>query len=308
MYAAAAPSGLQFCLQLGSSTAMVTEVGGGLRSYTVDGVELLDGYGIDQMCSDARGQTFLPWPNRIADGRYSVDGADQQLPLTEPAKGNAIHGLTRWVPWHAAAANHHSVRMQYVLHPQPGYPFPLRCENGYRLGSGGLRVETRATNAGAEPCPFATGAHPYLTLGTEFVDDLTVELPARVYYPTDERGIPVDRLPVDGTPFDLRSPVRLGSRVLDNAFTDLATDADGGSTVTLRSPAGREVRLWMDASYRYVELFTGDSLPEAGRRRRSLGVEPMTAAPNAFRTGDGLATLQPGESATAAWELRAGRH
>jgi len=59
----------------------------------------------------------------------------------------------------------------------------------------------------------------------------------------------------------------------------------------------------MDGGYRYLMLFTGDALPEAERRRRSLGVEPMTCAPNAFRTGEGLLVLEPGESFAAAWGI-----
>ena len=308
MTRAAPPSGKQFFLRSGDAVAVVTEVGAGLRSYSVAGRELLDGYGIDQMCSDARGHTFIPWPNRIADGRYRFADAEHQLPLTEPDKHNAIHGLTRWASWHvgdhAAPAAALPLRLQHVLHPQPGYPFMLRCEIAYRLSSTVLRVETRATNIGAGPCPYATGAHPYLTLGTELVDELTVELPAATYYPTDERGIPLDRRPVDGTEYDLRTPTRLGPRQVDNAFTDLTRDDDGGATVTVRGPDGSSVDLWMDGAYGYVEMFTGDSVPEPGRRRRGLGIEPMTAAPNAFRTGDGLVTLQPGETAEAVWELR----
>jgi aldose 1-epimerase len=50
-------------------------------------------------------------------------------------------------------------------------------------------------------------------------------------------------------------------------------------------------------------LFTGDSLPDTNRRRRSLGVEPMTCAPNAFQTGHGLHTLQPDDSHTACWGI-----
>lgn len=306
MQRAAPPSGLQFHLRLGTSSAVVTEVGAALRCYSVDGFEFLDGYGVDEMCSDARGQSFLPWPNRIAGGRYEFDGTEHQLPLTEPGSGNAIHGLTRWATWHAVSANHQSLRMRYVLHPQPGYPYALRCEIAYRLSSSALRVETQATNSGPVPCPYATGAHPYLTLGTERIDDLTVELPARTYLPTDGRGIPVDRSSVEGTSFDLRRPVRLGDRVLDNAFTDLEHDADGGTTVSVRSPAGRHVEVWMDSAYDYVELFTGDTVAEPARRRRGLGVEPMTAAPNAFRTGDGLLTLEPGETHRAVWEIRPG--
>jgi aldose 1-epimerase len=306
MTSAAPPSGKQFTLQLGAATAVVTEVGGGLRSYGVDGVELLDGYGIDQMCTGARGQTFIPWPNRIADGRYDFGGETYQLPLTEPGAHNAIHGLTRWSEWHLTGDNGHSITLQSTLHARPGFPFPMRCQIRYRLHSGGLEVETRATNIGTGPCPYATGAHPYLSVGTARIDDLTVQLPARRYLPTDDRGIPTGSEPVDGTRFDLRDPSPLGDRVIDNAFTDLIRDDDGGCEVSVRSPAGRAVRLWLDSTYRYVELFTGDSLPDPSRRRRGLGVEPMTAAPNAFRTGDGLLTLDPGETHTATWELRPG--
>ena len=308
MTRAAPPSGKQFALRSGESQAVITEVGAALRSYQVGDRELLDGFAVDQMCTDARGNTFIPWPNRIEDGRYQFGDAELQLPLTEPDKHNAIHGLTRWTSWHVAdpkaSSGSHTLRLQHTLFPQPGYPFLLRAEITFRLGSAGLRVETRATNIGADPCPYATGAHPYLTLGTELVDDLSVELPAAAYYPTDQRGIPVDRCPVEGTQFDLRTPTRLGTQEFDHAFTDLIRDDDGSATVRVTAPDGRAMELWMDATYRYVQLFTGDSVPEEARRRRGLGLEPMTAAPNAFRTGDGLLTLQPGETAEAAWELR----
>ena len=59
--------------------------------------------------------------------------------------------------------------------------------------------------------------------------------------------------------------------------------------------------LWVDESYRYVQLFTGDPLPDVARR--SLAVEPMTCPPNAFRTGDDLVRLEPDSSATTAWGI-----
>lgn len=298
------PSGKQFSLTLGSAEVIVTEAGGTLRQYTVSGVEVIDGFPADGMCTGARGQTFIPWPNRIGDGCYVFGGEAHQLPLTEPAARNAIHGLTREESWQLVSDNHVSLRLAHRLHARPGYPFPLRCHLTYRLGAGGLRVETSVTNEGEIPCPFATGAHPYLALGAARVDDLTVTVPARTWYPTDERGIPTGRSPVEGTDRDLRTPRRIGDLRLDTAFTDLEPDADGGTTVRISAPDGRSADVWMDASYRYVELFTGDSLPEPDRRRRSLGVEPMTAAPDAFRSGDGLRVLEPGETATSAWELR----
>jgi len=65
------------------------------------------------------------------------------------------------------------------------------------------------------------------------------------------------------------------------------------------------VSLWMDASYRYVQVFSGDTLAPA-RRRCGLAVEPMTCPPNAFRTGADLIVLQPGESRSLAWGLSSG--
>jgi aldose 1-epimerase len=60
---------------------VVVEVGGGLRSYDVAGVPVLDGYVADEMAAGARGQVLLPWPNRLRDGRYRWDGQEHVLPL-----------------------------------------------------------------------------------------------------------------------------------------------------------------------------------------------------------------------------------
>lgn len=303
MSSAYAPSGTQLELELGDQRAVVTEVGAAVRRYSVGGVEVLDGYGRAEMCTGARGQTFIPWPNRIEDGRYEFSGRQSQLPLTEPAAHNAIHGLTRWAPWRLVDHSPTSATLAHWLAPQPGYPYALSCEVTYRLSAAGLAVETVATNVGDAPCPYATGAHPYVRLGVDRVDQLAVRLPADTWYPTDDRGIPTGRRDVAGTDRDLRPLGRIGDLRLDTAFTDLEQAPDGSTTVLVAAPDGSRVELWMDEQYRYVELFTGDTLDEP-YRRRSLGVEPMTAAPNAFRTGDGLVSLEPGAGHRATWGLR----
>ena len=94
-----APSGEQFELKLGEQRVVVVEVGGGLRAYDVAGRALLDGYEVDAMASDGRGQVLIPWPNRIEDGTYEFAGSRHELALTEPSLHNAIHGLVRWQAW-----------------------------------------------------------------------------------------------------------------------------------------------------------------------------------------------------------------
>jgi aldose 1-epimerase len=123
---------------------------------------------------------------------------------------------------------------------------------------------------------------------------------------TDERGIPTgERATVAGTAYDFATPRPLGTTQLDTAFGDLARDDHRRATVRLRAPDGAGIDLWLDEHHHYLMLFTGDTLSQPERRRRSLAVEPMTCAPDAFRTGDGLWTLAPGESLTCAWGIRA---
>jgi aldose 1-epimerase len=89
---------------------------------------------------------------------------------------------------------------------------------------------------------------------------------------------------------------------LDHAFTDLERDQDGLARVELRDPdRGMQVSLWVDQSYPYLMIFSGDSL--LNFNRRSLAVEPMTCPPNAFRSGEDLVRLEPGASLTSTWGI-----
>ena len=82
-----APSGRQIEIAAGDQRAVVVEVGGGLRTYSAGGVDVLDGYPVDRMCSSGRGQVLIPWPNRLEDGSYEFDGRRNQLPLSEADAG-----------------------------------------------------------------------------------------------------------------------------------------------------------------------------------------------------------------------------
>lgn len=302
-----AASGEQIEIVHGDQRVIVVEVGGALRAYEVGDWALLDGYRRDERCRAARGQSLIPWPNRLRNGAYQFDDNDYQLALSEPAKANAIHGLVRFANWTVAERSSDRVTMAHVLHPQPGYPFALRLTIEYTLADLGLTVTTTATNAGTSRCPYGAGAHPYLSIGTSVIDAAVLKIPANRWLPSDERGIPTGVEPVDGTPYDFRDPRPIGDAQLDTGYTDLIRDPDGRARVTLRGPTGKpRVALWLDEHYGYVMAFTGDSLPEAERRRRGLGVEPMTCAPNAFQTGDGLRSLAPGESFASSWGLEPG--
>ena len=298
----ARPSGEQFEIAFEDQLVVVVEVGAGLRRYSVDGRDVIDGYGVEEMSEAGRGQVLAPWPNRLEDGSYEFRGRRHQLPLTEPENSNAIHGLVRWAAWQVRDHEQRRVLLEHFVHPQPGYPFLLRLVVEYELSADGVAVRTTATNEGADPCPYGAGWHPYLRPSTPKVDTAVLRLPARTVLAADERGIPTGSATVARTEFDFREPRFVGDVQLDHCFTDLERDDDGRVRVTLASPDDETgLSLWADDAYQYVMVYSGDSRQDVSRR--SLAVEPMTCPPNAFRSGVGVVTLEPGESHTATWGL-----
>jgi aldose 1-epimerase len=296
------PSGEQIELRRGDQRATVVEVGGGVRTYDVGDREVLHPYPVDAMCDGAHGAPLIPWPNRLADGRYSFDGADLQVAITEPVKHNAIHGLMRWRSWQVADRAPDRVVMAARLRPMTGYPFALDLQIQYELDDEGLRVTTTATNVGATACPYGTGPHPDLSPGAgRLLDECTLQLRGRTRVDTDdERQLPTGRVPVAGSPYDFTSPRRIGELAVDYAFTDLDRDARGRAWMRLTGPDGGVVGMWVDDTYPYLEVFTGDTLAP-DRRRRGLGAEPMTCPPNAFASGEQVHRLEPGSIINTTW-------
>jgi len=296
------PSGEQFEIVHGDQRATIVEVGGGVREYEAGGRRVLDPYPLEAMCDGAHGAPLIPWPNRLADGRYSFDGAEHQVALTEPEKHNAIHGFLRWRNWEAREQEPARIAMGTRLYPLTGWPFTLDVSVAYSLSEHGLTVETRAVNVGEQPCPYACGGHPYLSPGEgSRVDECTLELAAGTRILTDnERQLPTGREPVEGTAFAFRALRPIGELAVDFAFTDLERDGEGRAWARLARPDGRTAELWVDDTYPVLEIYTGDTLAP-DRRRRGLGCEPMTCPPNGLQSGEGIIRLEPGESHVGRW-------
>ncbi len=300
-------TGAQYEIAAGEYRATVTELGAGLRSLSLGGQAVISEHGADEVPPAGAGQLLAPWPNRVDHGTYSFGGRSYQLDLSEPAHGNAIHGLTRFASWTVCHSQPDLVELGLPLLGQPGYPFCLALSARYRLSAqGGLEVTVTARNTGSRPAPFGTGSHPYLLAGTGTIDSWQLQLPAARWQPADGRGIPVGRpREVAGSEYDFRERRPIGSTSLDTAFTGLYTDDDGCAWARLTGPDA-EIALWAGAGYRWLQVFTGDALgPDA--RRRALAIEPMTCPPNAFVTGIDLLTIEPGDSTVQQWGIRAAR-
>lgn len=306
--AAACPAtGKQYEISRGSARAVIGSLGGAVRHYSVAGTELFQSYPDSAIPPSANGVLLAPWPNRVADGRWSLNGVTQQLDITEPSRGHASHGLLRNTGYTVLEQEQASVLLAAEVFPQHGYPFHLLHTVRYSLDDdGGLRVRQALTNHGSETTPVALGAHPFLRLGDVPTEDLVLTVTAGTRLTTDERLIPNGREEPTGDA-DLRRGQRVGGLDLDSAYTDLehaGPDAGGAAyRHTLTAPDGRTVSLWAGPECGYVHVFVTDKFPG---QACAVALEPMTAPANALNSGEGLAWLEPGETFAAEWGIRAG--
>jgi len=297
-------SGTQHSISHGGYRATIASVGASLRELSFDGRDLVVPFDADELRPKYRGATLAPWPNRVTDGRYELGGEAFQLPLTEAARGHALHGLAVWLDFAVTAESTSAVTLEATIEPQDGYPWRVLVSVTNSLSDDGLATTVTATNLSATAAPFGTGPHPYLVAGPGRVDDWTFELPAAtVLQVTPDRLIPTELLDVDAAGFDWRTPRPVGDTFVDHAFTNLSRDGSGVATVRLLS-GDTGVEMAWGPECPWVQIHTAD-LPNAELSRRGLAIEPMTCPPDAFNSGTDLILIGSGASTSASWVIRA---
>lgn len=301
------PTGEQLTLRRegagGLVTATVTELAASLRSLRVDGQALVQEYPDDLPPPGGAGIVLVPWPNRVADARWVLDGREQLLDATEPSTGNASHGLLRNTGYAVQDRSDDTVTLTASVFPQHGYPFHLGTSVHYALQDSGLSVTHTLVNHSATAAPVAVGAHPYLRVGDVPVEELVVTVSGETYLEVDDKQIPVGARPTAGSRYDLRHGGHLDELVLDTAYTDLQ-EIDGAYRHRLHTRAGESTELWTDLAFGYVHVYTRQGFPGKDGPELALAVEPMTAPADALNSGAGLRWLAPGESWSASWGLR----
>jgi aldose 1-epimerase len=286
-----------------SVRAVITEVAAAVRHLSVDSVELTATYPADAPAPFSSGIVLVPWPNRVRDGRWVYEERTLQLDITEPDRGNALHGLLHSTPYQLVDRTASSVTLGAQVFPQNGYPFHLDTRVRYTLAPTGLEVTHTVRNVGSSCAPVALGAHPFLTLGDVPTDDLVLTVSADHHIVVDDRLNPIGVTPVHGTAWDLRGGRTVGGLELDDAWSGV-TIVDGGSTHSLRAPDGRTVSLWADVHFGYVQVFITRKFPREGGYRTAVAIEPMTAPADAFNSGDGLRWLDSGDEWSPSWAIR----
>ena len=170
------------------------------------------------------GATVGRYANRIANGRFTLDGRTHQLSVND--HGNSLHGGALgfdkrvWKIDSLRSGTRASVVMSYVSpNGQEGYPGTLRVTVTYTLSDGGeLRIDYRATTD--KPTIVSLSGHSYFNLASSRAHFSTMpdllQIDASHYTPVSKTLIPTGQIAsVAGTPFDFRKPTPIGLRIRD---------------------------------------------------------------------------------------------
>jgi aldose 1-epimerase len=236
------------------------------------------------------GAVLAPWPNRLEDGVYRFQDAEHRVPVDEPERGNALHGLVRNLPWHVEDSDGSVIKLITELPGREPYPFRLRLTARFAPAETGLDWTLTAENLGDRDAPYAAALHPYL-VGADWradrrpaSDDWTVVFPAGLRLAVDERLLPTGTVPVTGTDSDLRAPTRLGPRAFDFAGTGFPT---GPRRAAVLDASGHGAAILFSTDW--AQIYTDDA-----DGRRGVAIEPQTAPANALRGHPDLVVLAPG--------------
>jgi aldose 1-epimerase len=263
--------------------------------------------------------------NRIAGGRFTLDGTEYRIPATNGP--NALHGgpvgfdRALWVIEEVAAAPAPMVRLAHVSpHGDQGFPGELRVSADYTLtDEGDLVIDYRAQADRATVVNMTH--HAYWNLAGESAPvsalDHVLTIPAEHVLPTDELAIPTGEFaPVAGTPFDFRQPMPIGARMEDTSHEQIRIGHGYDHSWVIareRAPEPRRLaRLAHPASGRTLEVlstepgvqfYSGNFLDgrftgkggKAYRRGDGIALEPQMFPDTPNRPGFGSIRLAAGE-------------
>lgn len=276
------------------------KTGASLIELNLGGLSLIDlpGSSDHPLASNPYNPSALltPWVNRVRNGNYSFKGKNYQLPINEPALGNAIHGLLARVPFTLVQKTESSVTLEHAYQgAEPNYPFPFTFRYTYTLAEeGGLEITFMAQNTGSTSMPFACGWHPYFSFPNTKAADLSIKFHPTSRFLSDSQMIPLKEENLQG-----KSEFVFSQEKVDHVFR--------------LEPREKHVTEFIDHKHQRSLFLTQSSVqfpflvvfqPEG---YHSVAIEPMTANTDAFNTGDGLIELAPSEAFSGQIRLSIGK-
>jgi aldose 1-epimerase len=284
------------------SSAVVSPVGASLLELTLSGNKVIEQAAAGRPELYA-GVVMAPWSGRIADGKWIDEtGAEKSLPINEPSRNNALHGLVYNKSFEVKKSTASSVELVIDIPATDGYPYALRLAVSYELEDGQLYASFAVKNLSDTRAPFSIGFHPYFS--TAWADaPLKLQVSAGSVLELNENIIATGKAKVLDANKDLRAGKALKEVKLDDDFTDLDF-VHGISSTKLLTSSGGGLEVWQEDVFKHTVIYTPEDFPTTSGSIAAIAIEPSTSEVNAFNTKQDLLVLSPGETRSGSWGIR----
>jgi aldose 1-epimerase len=274
-------------LSVGKSyVQVISDVGCNVNKLVLFGQDIIDGYDSDDILLSNKGAKSViavPFPNRVDDAKYTFEKKKHQLEINRPKEGKPIHGLLYNKKYElvkkqildnmiTATFSHEIKKTDFA-----GYPFHIVVSLTFVLEENKMTIMVNTTNKDNCNVPYGVCWHPYFKFDKK-LEDYAILIPSTTLLEMkkDKINIPTGEVYKNKNlpTFDL-----VGDAVFDNCFTNLTNTESYVENVTI---------FW-DKSIDFLQVYTHDD-------RKSIAIEPMSCASNAFNNNMGLKILKPGET------------
>jgi aldose 1-epimerase len=233
---------------------LAPQAGGTIARFSVDDSDLLRPMPPEAIASGLGSQAscypLVPFSNRIADGRLTVDGREYVLPANSPGQRHPIHGEGWLRRWDVARHDARSAELIDRYEATGGWPFRYQARQTFRLEPDGLFVTMAIDNLEDHAVPAGLGLHPFFMKD----DDTELAFQAGSVWLGDEEVLPTERIAV---PADWNyATLRKVAAGLDNCFDGW----DGRASIVWPR---RRLRLELQAStpFRHTVVYTPGNRP-----------------------------------------------
>jgi aldose 1-epimerase len=284
------------------SSAIISPVGAALLSLNLAGNQVMEKLATDRPELYA-GVVMAPWSGRVAGGAWvHPDGRKFQLPINEPARNNALHGLVFDKEFAVARSTESSVELSIEIPESEGYPFHFKLAIAYELDGGELICSFAVKNLSTEKAPFGLGFHPYFS--TKWLgDEASITNKAKTVYVLDQNLIDTGTQKTAGSTKDLSVGKLAAGASLDDDFTDLDFVA-GVSPTALSNASGSGIEIWQEDVFRHNVIYTTDAYEAENGTITVVAIEPCISAVNSLNTHSDLLWIQPNQTQSGSWGIR----
>ena len=268
-----------------SFAKIIPEQGAMLAQLCLNGVEVIQSQVFDAERKIGFPSAFLfPFPNRIAEGKYTFQNQYYQLNMNEPTLNNALHGLVFGVSFDIIKQENHLLELIYKYRGEgAGFPFDFDLVVSFSFIEDCFTLKYTATNVGKTSMPAAFGWHPYFQLNGKCIDSLSLKIPDSERLALTENKIPsgeiveynIENIRIVNTFYDDIYKIQ----ELKNKVNQIIL-SDGEIDLTIRHNSNSAENYWM--------IFTPSS-------RNCIAIEPQTANIDCFNNHQGLLELLPKE-------------